>query len=149
MKSLETISDEITILESERDFGNITPEEEELLSVLNLCYDFLSRTKTAQSIVVPQPEEMKEPGFEDDFTAKYGVGSNALADFAFAIASRTGQVDMRALLGKIMWGHTKREIAAAIGIRSLTISDYMNQKSSIGVDTFEKIVNYTIKHKKR
>lgn len=145
MKSLETISDEITVLEAERDFGDITPEGLEQLAVLNLCYDLLSRTQTAQSIQVPQPDEMKEPGFEDDLIPQYGVSGNALADFAFAVATRQGTVDLRELLQQIKFGKTDKEIAKSLSIRPATLSDYKKGKSGLNSDIYERIVNYCIK----
>jgi hypothetical protein len=153
MKSLETISAEITILESERDFGDISPEGLETLAVLNFCYDLLSRTRTVQSILVPTPEEMKEPGFEDDQVNKYGVSSNALADFAFAICTHQGKVDLRALFHQIRYPKTNKEIAKKVegkskkGIRPATISDYTTGKSGLNCDIYERIVNYCINGK--
>lgn len=145
MKSLKTISNEITILEAERDFGDITPEELEQLAILNLCYDLLSRTITAQKIKVPTPHEMKEPGFENEETQVYGISSSALADFAFAIATKQGSVDLRELLREIKFGHTNKEIAKYIGVRAATISEYMNRKSPFNADSYEKIINSILK----
>lgn len=145
MKSLETISDEITVLEAERDFGDITPEGLEQLAILNLCYDLLSRTQIAQSIQVPQSEEMKEPGFEDDHINKYGVSTNAIADFAFAVATKQGAVDLRELLQQIKFGKTDKEIAKSLSIRPATLSDYKKGKSGLNSDIYERIVNYCIK----
>ena len=142
MKSLSTISDEITLLEAERDFGDITPEGLELLAVLNLCYDLLSRTRTAQAIQVPQPEEMKEPGFEEDFINQYGIGSSAMADFAFAVATKQGNVNLRDLLQQIKYGKTNKEIAESLSIRPATISDYTTGKSGLNSDIYERIINY-------
>lgn len=144
MKSLSTISDEITILEAERDFGDITPEGLEQLAVLNLCYDLLCRTRSAQSILVPQPEEMKEPGFDEGFIRQYGVCGNALADFAFAVCTRQGEVDLRALFQQIRYAKTNKEIAAALNIRPATISDYTTGKSGLNSDIYERIVNHCI-----
>ncbi|MDD4145360.1 MAG: helix-turn-helix transcriptional regulator [Prolixibacteraceae bacterium] len=141
MKLLKTISDKITVLEAERDFGDITPDGEELLAVLNLCYDLLCRTQIAQKMVVPQPDEMKEPGFEDDFIQQYGVCSNQLADFAFSIATRQGKINMRNLLYQIMFDFKQKDIAKNIGIRPNTISDYMNGHKSMTVKNYEKIIN--------
>ncbi|MBL7971281.1 MAG: helix-turn-helix transcriptional regulator [Prolixibacteraceae bacterium] len=145
MKSLAVISDEITVLEAERDFGDITPEGLEQLAVLNLCYDLLSRTQTAQSIPVPQSEEMKEPGFEDERVNKYGISGNALADFAFAVATKQGAVDLRELLQQIKYRKTNKEIAEALSIRPATLSDYKKGKSGLNSDIYEQIVNYCIK----
>jgi len=145
MKVLQTISNEITVLEAERDFGDITSEGEELLDVLNLCYDLLTRTQTARKITVTTPEEMKEPGFDDDFMPQYGIPSNQLADFAFNISTRQGKVNMRDLLYQIMYGFTQKEIAKGIGIRPNTISDYMNGHKNITAGNYEKIINYTLK----
>lgn len=141
MKSLETISDEITVLEAERDFGDISPEGLEQLAVLNLCYDLLSRTSAAQQIRVPTPEELKEPGFDDDEINVYGVSSSQLADFAFSIATKQGSVDLKKLLREITWGSKHFEIAEKIKIRRQTIGDYLNSKHSISADNYEKVVN--------
>jgi hypothetical protein len=145
MKSLETISNEITVLEAERDFGDITPEGLELLSVLNLCYDLLSRTKAAQAIRVKQPDEMKEPSFDDEETNVYGVSSSQLADFAFAIATKQGSVDLRKLLAETMSSHVRSELAKKVGIRPSTISEYMNHKSPFNCDSYQAIINQIIK----
>lgn len=145
MKSLETISEEIAKLESERDFGDITPEGIEQLAVLNLCYDLLSRTQTAQAMQVPQPEEMKEPGFDDEFISVYGVSSNPLADFAFSLSAKIGTIDMKQLLKQAMVGHTQKQCASAVGIRANTISDYLNDRKCITVCNYEKILNYAAK----
>ena len=145
MKSLKTISDEITTLEAERDFGDITQEGLEQLAVLNLCYDLLSRTAAAQKIKVPTPPEMIEPAFDDDKTPVYGVSSSQLADFAFAVATKTGKVDLRKLLNEIKFRHTNKEVAKAVGIRAATISDYLTGKKSLTCNNFENIINFTIK----
>jgi len=144
MKSIEAISDEITVLEGDRDFGDITDEGMEMLAVLNLCYDLLTRTKAVQGIEVVQMEEMKEPGFDEEFAQVYGVSSNVLADFAFSIITKTGKVDLRSLLYQIKYNHTDTAISKAIGIRRATISDYMNSKSQFSADKYEQIVNYTL-----
>lgn len=147
MKSLETISDEITIFEAERDFGDITPEGLEQLAVLNLCYDLLCRTKIAQSETIHQPEKIKEPGLEDDFIPKYGVASSQLADFSFAVVTKQGSVDLRSLLREIMFRHTAKHVAEKIGVRGPTISDYFREKTGLNTDTWERIVNYCINDK--
>lgn len=149
MKSLEIISDEITVLEAERNFGDITPEGEELLAVLNLCYDLLSRTSIARSILVPQPEEMKEPDFdsESEFVHQFGISSNELAEFAFSVSTRSGYVNLRALLQQIKFGRTDKEIAEALSIRPATLSDYKKGKSGLNSDIYERIVNYCINEK--
>lgn len=145
MKSLEIISNEITILEAERDFGDITPEGLELLAALNLCYDLLSRTTEAQKLKVPTPPEMIEPGFDDDETPIYGVSSSQLADFAFTVATKTGTVDLRKLLREIISPFKQKHIAASVGIRANTISDYLTGKKSLTTDNYEKVINSTLK----
>lgn len=144
MKSLEIISEEISTLEGERDFGDIIPEGEELLAVLNLCYDLLSRTKCAQQELVLQPEEMKEPGFEDEFISKYGISTSQLANFAFSVTTKQGKIDLRGLLSEIMYNKTAKEIAENIGIRNATLSDYRKRKSGFTVDSYEAAINYCI-----
>ena len=141
MKSLETISNEISVLEAERDFGDITPEGLEKLAVLNLCYDLLTRTSAAQAINVKQPDEMKEPGFEDEFVNKYGVSSNQLADFAFAMITKQGNINLKALLQDAISGFKQKDIAARAGMRAATISDYLNNRKSMTCNNYEKILN--------
>ena len=147
MKSLETISTEITALEAERDFGDISPEGLEQLAVLNLCYDLLARTRAALSETVAQPDEMKEPGFEDDFIPKYGISWSAIADFAFAVTTKQGSVDMRKVLFDIMRPRTAKSIAENINIRPATLSEYFNKKSGFKADTWEQVANFCINSK--
>lgn len=141
MKSLETISNEITVLEAERDFGDITPEGLETLAVLNLCYDLLTRTRAAQAIKVPTPPEMLEPGFDDEETNVYGVSSSQLADFAFALATGQGAVNLRVLLQQTIPARKQQAVAKRVGIRSATIGDYLQGKKSMTCDNYEKTIN--------
>lgn len=145
MLILDTISDEISKLQAESDFGDISPENMELLAVLNLCYDLLSRTRVAQSETVETPEEMKEPGFEDDTMLKYGTSSSQLADFAFTVCTKNGTVDIRKLLFEIMFGHTQTDIAEKIGIRYQTISDYKTGKRAMTTSNYQSIINEVCK----
>jgi hypothetical protein len=145
MKSLEIISNEITALEAERDFGDITPEGFEQLAVLNLCYDLLSRTKTAQAITVPTPPEMMEPGFESDTVQVYGITSSQLANFSFAIATRQGQINMKGLFIEITSIKNQNDLAESSGTRQATISDYKRGKKTITVQTYQNIINAAIK----
>lgn len=79
--AIDAISQQITALEARRDYNNdFTSDETELLSALNFCYDLLSRTEIISSITVPTPEEMKEPGMDDDMIQRFGIVSNQLAD---------------------------------------------------------------------
>lgn len=142
---LDTISDEISKLQTESDFGDISPENTELLAVLNLCYDLLSRTQVAQSETVETPEEMKEPGFEDETMLKYGTSSSQLADFAFTVCTKNGTIDLRKLLFEIMFGHTQTEIAEKIGIRYQTISDYKTGKMAMTTSNYQSIINEVCK----
>lgn len=147
MKSLKKISKQIIALEAQRDFGDITSEELELLAVLNLCYDLLSRTQIAQAIKVATPEEMKEPDFTDDETQAYGVSSSQLADFAFTIATKQGRVSLRELFREIKGSTSNKKIEEMADIRASTISDYMTSKSSLTTDNFEKVINCLISKK--
>lgn len=149
MQALDNISTEIALLEAERDFGNITDELSELRNVLNFCYDLLSRTALAQAEQVEQPEEMKEPGFEDQFVNRYGIASNSLADFAFSIVAKKGEVSLKKILDQQLYSAkanniTQQKIAEGIGIRQATISDYITDKKSMTADNIEKIINFII-----
>lgn len=151
MQALDNISTEIALLEAERDFGNITTEQAELLNVLNFCYDLLSRTQLAISEQVEQPEEMKEPGFEDQFVNRYGIASNYLADFVFALSTGKGSVSLLKLVENQLAiakfkKITQAKIAQGIGIRPATISDYLNQKGSMSSDNIESILNFILKN---
>lgn len=151
MKTLDNISDQIAQLEAERDFGNITDEQTELLNVLNFCYDLLSRTQLTKSEQVEQPEEMKEPGFDDDYINKYGIASNYLADFAFALSTGKGSVSLLKLVENQLAiakfkKITQAKIAQGVGIRPATISDYLNQKVSMSADNLENILNFILKN---
>ncbi len=145
MKSIQGISDEITALEAERDYGDITKQDAELLEVLNLCYDLLCRTEKAQSFQVETPEQMQEPGEESDFFPQYGIYSNQLADFAFAIATKSGSVNLRALLYQIMCGYVRKDLAEKAGFSAQTISVYMNNKKSMTTDNYERLINVILK----
>lgn len=138
---LDSISDEISKLQAESDFGDISPENMELLAVLNLCYDLLSRTRVVQSETVETPEEMKEPGFEDETMLKYGTSSSQLADFAFTVCTKNGTVDLRKLLFEIMFGHTQTDIAEKVGIRYQTISEFKNGKRVMSTLNYQNIIN--------
>lgn len=144
MKSLETISNEITILEVERDFGDITPEDLEMLSILNLCYDLLTRTTVVKKIIIETDEQMQDAGF-DKLEQKYGVPSNQLADFAFSIATKTGNINLRKLLYQITSQLQQQEIATKAGLRRQTIGDYLNQKTNIMVSNYESTINACLK----
>jgi len=151
MKSLETISNEIAILEAERDFGDITEEGLEMLAVLNFCYDLLTRTQIAQSIQVPQPEEMKEPGFEDETINKYGTTTSELANFTFSLVTSKGEISLRKLFSEIL-NHAKfapkkivaTDITAGTGVSGNSISIFRNEKGAMRTDIYEKIVNFII-----
>jgi predicted XRE-type DNA-binding protein len=147
MEALESILNEIARLEAERDFGNIAPEQSELLTILNFCYDLISRTKLARAEQVKQPEEMMEPGFDDEYVDKYGLAANYLADFAFALVARKGEVSIRELtkyllsVAKIEKQLTQVKFAESIGIRQATISEYITGKQSMTADNIDKIIN--------
>ena len=144
MKSIDIICNEITVLEAERDFGDITPERQEYLAVLELCYNLLTRTDVVNSVMVEQSEEMKEPGWEDDFIPKYGVSFSAIADFAFFAVTKKRKLDLRKMLFEIMRPHTAFSIAKEVGIRRQTIGDYFNGHKSMTCDNYERIINHVI-----
>ena len=141
---IELISNQITVLEAirDRDEANYTDKDAEMLGVLNLCYDLLTRTEEISSIVVKQPEEMKEPGHEEEYIRQYGITSNAFADFCFNVATKTGKVDMRELLRWFIPSYRKTSILT--DIREATISDYLTYKRAMLADNYEKIINSTL-----
>lgn len=151
MKSLEAISNEITALETERDFRDITPEETEQLAILNFCYELLARTAIAQADKALQPEEMKEPGFDDEYINRYGITSDELADFTFSLATLSGKINLVALFNQILERArfapkrvTATEIAEQTGISTNTISTFRNSKGNITADNFEAIINHIL-----
>lgn len=83
---------------------------------------------------------MKEEGFEGDTVPVYGVPSNPLADFAFAIITNQ-KVDLRKLLLGLIGRTTRVSISEKTGIREATISDYLRNKRSMTCDNYEKVVN--------
>lgn len=137
----------IKISDLERDSGKRIPENEELLAVYSLCYDLLTRTKAAEDILIVQPEDMKEPGFEDEMIMKCGIHSNQLADLAFAISTKQGTVDFRNLLLEIMSPYFQKDIAKSVGIRANTISEFVTAKKSMTIANYQAIINYCIKPK--
>ena len=144
MKTLNKICEQITVLETLRDGDLLDQEGIELLAVLNLCYDLLSRTRVARKETVRVTEEMKEEGFEQDMVLRYGITANELADFAFSISTQQGTVDLRKLLQQIRSYKTQAEIASALNIRQATISEYLTGKRSMFTDTYENIINHCI-----
>lgn len=96
--------------------------------------------KRHSQFFVKQPEEMKEEGFEGDTVPVYGVPSNPLADFAFAIITNQ-KVDLRKLLLGLIGRTTRVSISEKTGIREATISDYLRNKRSMTCDNYEKVVN--------
>ena len=148
LKALETVSDVLGTAGAVSEFEDLNSEEQEFFDVLMLCYDLLSRTSISKNILVPQPEEMKEHGFEDDFIPKYGIASDALADFAFSVATKSGAVDLRKLLYRVMAPHRQQDLANDAGIRRQTISEYINGHKSMTTDNYEKIINATLKNEK-
>lgn len=140
MKAIQIISNEISRLEAVRDFCNITEQDSELLIILNFCYDLLTRTKIVQEQTVIQPEEMKEPGFTDEFVQQFPSTSNPLADFVFCIETKQGEIDMRKLLRYALFPAPQYKIARQAGIRPNTISDYLNGHKSLSCDNYQKII---------
>lgn len=138
---IKAISDGITVLEAVRDHDgkNYTENDAENLAVLNFCYDLLTRTEDVSNMVVKTPEEMKEPGHENEYTQQYGQVSDAFVDFVFAIATGKGKVNLRKVLRHFVPSY--RSVSSKTGIRTATISDYLTHKSSMTCDFFEKILN--------
>jgi len=149
MKSLKKISDEIIALEALRDYTEVglSPTETETLAILNFCYDLLTRTNQAQSLRVKQPEEIKQPGFDDEYILKYGIASNPLADIVFAIETKQGEISFRKLLDKMIRRslESPRQIALQSGVSVSSLSEYLNGKYGINIRSYEKIVNYLIR----
>jgi hypothetical protein len=135
MKYLHKISNEITALEANR--GNFTPEDAELLNVLNLCYDILSRTKKAQSMRIDDEEDVTFPPF-----FVFPIRSSQLADFAFALAAKQGRVDLKKLM-KELKNFTYKELSEA-GIRAATLNNYLKGKTVIGAEKYEEVLNFII-----
>ncbi len=147
MEPIKAISDKITVLEAERDFGDITPEGEEMLEVLNFCYDLLTRTQEIEKLQVETPPEMLDATDSDSpFMPQYGQMADDFTDFVFSVITRKGKISLRKVLRRIM-AHanlTQEKAANAASIRRATISDYINEKSSLTTDNYEKIINAAI-----
>lgn len=139
MNILKILAHVITTLEADRDYTDqpFSAEQERFLAVLNLCYDLLTRTETAQNSNVA----------DDGDIIHYAINANTLADFAFSITTQQGEVDMRELLSVIIRrsNDTQKEIAAGAGIRPNTIGDYLNGKKGLTIRSYEKILNYILK----
>ena len=152
LKSLETISDVLTTAGAASEYEDFSAEEQEFYHILMLCYDLLSRTQIAQSITVEQPEELKEPGFDDDTVLKYGIISSSLADFAFALAAFKGEINLRKLFDETLnlakfKGIITKMITDKTGVSSNSISVYRNGKGGLTADNFEKVLNYVLAKK--
>lgn len=142
MTPIESISEAITALEAQRDYGEINAQQDETLAVLNMCYDLLTRTNEISSIRVKQFDEMKDFDNDHEYINKYGISSSALADFVFALITRTGSVSLRKVLAQLVWGEiTLKEIEAKTGVYRSNLSKYLNEKGEIQTDTWERITN--------
>lgn len=148
MKSIQSICEQITVLEAIRDNSpeDFSNNDFELLNVLNLCYDLLTRTKKVSEITVELSDIDRDLLEENsNITQKYPQATSQLADFAFSIATKTGTVDLRKLFGEVIWGNKKQEIAKKANVRRQTIGDYLNNKTNINSDNYQNVVNACLK----
>lgn len=144
---MQQVSDLLQQFEAQRDYGDgLSPDAQQFYEVLNFVYDLLSRTNIISSIQVPMPEEMKEPGFDQDKVQKYGIGGGILADTGFALATHNGKVSFREILSTLMRakGISMKEIAEKTGQGHPNISRYLSGKRTLYADNLEKAINHTL-----
>jgi hypothetical protein len=147
---MQQVSDLLQQYEAQRDYTaeGLTAQEKEFYEVLNFVYDLLSRTQIISSIQVPMPEEMKEPGFDQEFVQKYGISGGVLADSGFAFAIKQGKIDLREILSTLM--RTKhismKDVCEATAQGYPNMSRYLAGKNNIYADNLEKAINHCIKN---
>lgn len=157
LKLLEHVSTVLTSAGYDQTFREeageeIPADEQEFYEVLNFVYDLLTRTEISKAVIVKTPEEMKEPGFEDEFTRVYGITADDAVDFSFALAIRKGQISFRKLLRTMInragFGEnriTMKEICKETGQGYPNMSRYLNNQQTIFADNVEKAINFVLK----
>ena len=77
MESMKAISQEIDGLQ----MMGLTPEEEQYLAALNICYDILARTTLIRSQVVEINDQIFTESDKPELHQVYGISSSPLADY--------------------------------------------------------------------
>lgn len=141
MKSIQAISDEITVLEAVRDYApyDFTSENNETLKVLYFCYELLARTSVIEKLKVETHTEMKDCDITNDSMPKFMHLNDYFEDFVFSLVTKQGEVSLRDLLRRFI--SSQKEAAKIIDKRAATISDYLTNKSSFNCDSFEILLN--------
>lgn len=145
MKSIQAISDEITVLEAVRDYtpDDFTSENNESLNVLYMCYELLARTSVIEKLGVKTPDEMKDCDVTGDRMPKWMHSNDVFENFVFSLTTSQGEVSLRDLLYKFMT--TQKDAAEIIDKRVATVNDYLKKRSSFNCDSYEAILNAYIK----
>lgn len=81
MESIKAISQEIDIMQMQ----DLSPEKEQYLQALNLCYDILARTEFVKKQTVVIDDESFTESNEPETHQVYGISSNLLADYIISI----------------------------------------------------------------
>lgn len=144
---MQQVSDLLQQFEAQRDYGDgLSHDEQQFYEVLNFVYDLLSRTNIISSILVPMPEEMKEPGFDQDTVQKYGISGGVLADAGFAFAIKQGKIDLREILSTLMRSKriSMKDVCEATAQGYPNMSRFLSGKNNIYADNLEKAINFTL-----
>lgn len=142
-KIMETISEALNAW-GYREQQETTPEECNFYSVLDVCYDLLTRTQLISSIQVPMPEEMHDEG-DPDMVNTYGITASPELDILHSAITGDGKfpVDLKTILDNAMRRArvTQTQLAESLGIRQATISDFLNNKHGMSSETLEAALN--------
>jgi len=139
--------------EAEEQAGESIQEDvHEYYRILNFAYDLLTRTALISSIKVKTPEEMKEPGFEEEYIQSYGIAADEFADFSFALATQKGEISLRRLLRTMInragFGDkpiTMKDVCMQTHQGYPNMSRYLSGKQSLSSDNYEKALNFVLK----
>ena len=145
---LESLSIAIVYLESFQDLDrdDLTDQEREYLALLKFCFDLFARTDENLNTKITIPELENTPEESNVFNP-LGLAHNPFADFVFNILAKKNSVNLRELMHKFI--STQHQTAANAKTTQATISNYLNNKSSISADLYNSIINaYINNHKK-
>ena len=135
---LQQIGDTLTACEAKRDYEGLSKKDEQFYLTLAFCYDLLSHIDFNKETIHEIPEAAGYEGENTEFNP-HPVPADYFPEFVFALATRSGTVDLRKILKRFM--SSQKEAAKICGKREATISDYINHKSPFNCDNYEQILN--------
>jgi hypothetical protein len=140
-----SISEALTGFGIHMEYNETSAEENEFYDVLMLCYELLIRTQLVSAVEVLVPAEYIEPGDDlkpGDMIPAYNITLDALADFSFAMTTKKGKVDLRALLKQRIYQQGNMVMVKDVtGFHKSNLSDYFKGKREMQSGTWEMIVN--------